>query len=551
MGDLVKLEGMTLETILSNVRTNHLGRDTKSIEQEVRANFLAHSEARAGGNVREIAEEYGLAHGKVNSWRYLGTFPLVLKPYLDSYEPDTNEKKQAFTYLLGALSRSYGTRSTEMFERTFHDAGSMERFCDSLETVLGKKAIRTAKDRRGTRDSAFVQFTLFHLTNSFDRYVENDAARIAFLQGFFDASKTSVVDAGSNKGYFVTCLDTVTIERVVKTLFEVGIYTSIDSKHTHFYIEGHDNLHKVYELKLDQNKNNRTALKRVLGDKGPQRTIERYYGIRRKAALLQEQRENMSRRSLGKEFEVEETVVGTWIADILTNGKYARRIPNAVHRYETLLAKFGFQNVHTAQQPVQRHEKIFFPINGEVYSLDPQARVTFERTYGLLGEKELQEIYGELQQPQTDSADRKYKFTLKSGVISKVSMRRAPVEYTLETVSRTNGKTTNDSELPTIVLNVGSQQYPFSPSAVKRYFAIAEIKPHPLDADEHDQLILNLQRQLAGKHSDLEFTLLNGKVVGIKYSTKSDKESMGKYRKDYSGILRNDGPSIVDRWDRS
>ena len=206
MGNLAKLEGMMLEAILSNVRTNHPGRDTKSIEQEVRANFLAHSEARAGGNVREIASEYGLAHGRVHSWRYNATFPLLLQPYLDSYEPDTNERKNAFAYLLGALSRNYGERSTMMFERTFNDAGSMSRFSSSLEKVVGTKAIITAKNRRGTKNSTFVQFALFHLIHSFDRYVENDAARIAFLKGFFDASKTSVVDVGSNRGYFINCL---------------------------------------------------------------------------------------------------------------------------------------------------------------------------------------------------------------------------------------------------------------------------------------------------------------------------------------------------------
>lgn len=351
------LEGISLENILKNVENNNCWRKKEEIaevQREAKLSYKAYVSLRSGERVARVAHDTSLGYSMLFYWKQGKFFPEILEEHRRSLLPTSHSERIAYAYLLGVYGHNHHAlkaRNTQLDRTVSNEAAALR--VENASQVFGMKARRKG-EKVCIQNKKFVKILGYCFKDRFDEFVGNDSERSIFLQGFFDASRIKVHSEEERSRYIISSTEPGTRMNLLKSLFELGIYANCRDKNQQIQIAGINNLHKLYDLKLDQKRENRIivanffrkragkkaseeARERIRGGAkektrrgtreeakegvreraGKEYSIERYYAARREAQRVFEKRGALQWKELTEKFGVEYNTLRRWVADIV------------------------------------------------------------------------------------------------------------------------------------------------------------------------------------------------------------------------------------------
>ncbi len=529
------LNGLTLDELVRNIKENNSWRPESDEEEiietvSVLSNlYKAFHEAlfKMDKLPTVIGKKFGFTESCVKQWRNRKKLARKLFPYSRCLVPSSEEEKKEFVYFLGAYSRRYGTkkRSDRVLRRHIRDSERREHFKLKAERYTGLNSPIRGEEVT-IQNKNFVEI-LKREYERLDQVVANDALRKEFLKGFFDASKISPSFDEKGLHYKISSDDEELKSFLLKCLFELGVYSKVNSYHLR--ISGED-LGVFHELGIDQNKKNRDFID---GRVKPVRhgIVGTYYAVMK--SLQSENPE--SSWELKSEFGLNShTNIIEWKKG---------HIPNRVKRYKAICDKFDYPNVYTNKGIVRRNEKVFFtdeeetyllfkdvnrdwkpvlkkrqgfiPVNGKVMYIDEHSLFMYRRQFG----GDLRGIQAELELVENGKLKSKLSgVKVEDSEIKKIN-RKYPFQDFLE-------------------LNINGESYLVLNRALSSYFSKFNLEASPLSEDNVSQIKRELKFQI-DKDEDsprlMKFDIEGNYVVNIELGT--NKLDVGKYIRMRAGVI--------------
>ncbi len=334
----------SLELLLENVETdvNNLGRKKEEIEaikREVTDQYIIAKKVRntkRWNQLLPIVDQSGIPINTLDSWRLGHTLPKLITNYIlsNTYIPKTDEEKKYFAYILGVLAYSQKpeNRNRTSLERKIGNERMFTETSHAIELLLNQELEKDSVERIRITERGFLKRLFYTFEHEFDQYVANEEQRIAFLKGFFDTGKFSPsLNPGGNYLFAIGSRDKPTIEYLLETFFELGIYPYLNPEGHTLVILGKNNIARVCDLDLVYE--NKVKAQLLLNNESKkQQEVDPiiYKAILERVASLKQESQKVDYDAIGREFGYNAKTIKNWVREKKV------KVPHIVTRYEIL-----------------------------------------------------------------------------------------------------------------------------------------------------------------------------------------------------------------------
>ncbi|MFH1276160.1 MAG: hypothetical protein ABIH82_03540 [Candidatus Woesearchaeota archaeon] len=444
--------------------------------------------------------------GSVFNWRKKGKTPPIIQENLTSWHPNTEEQSILFSYVLGMFARqARGKINKRDLRREPACFQSKIRIADRLQRLTG---LDPNFDNKILLYDSKLMGGLVHAfsVDTYREFLRNDSHRLLFLQGLFDVSQTDLYkNKNGTIGNRFNVGNPLSFEMLILSMFELGIYANFhEGANTQVNITHGVNLTKLdyLELIIDPLK-----LEKIRGSNLQRKFYgvpEQYFAIRK--SILDGTK---GWKELEDGLGVPMASAKEWCGDIfgwVSNGS----TPFNVRNYLAICARFNLPNVYEAEEPVQRHEKWFFPVGVQTYCLPIETQERYLRLVGgdIFTEDDANRIWNNL---SGQSKKKTFDFSFNGSTIDGMTFSR-------------------DSYVP-FKLRVGELSFTITPKAIVRYFATAGLEPEDLTQEHIQDIRDNVKAHLNGGSPDYEINLEDGVVtsMGLINSSAGGKKISAKF----------------------
>ncbi len=339
---------------------------------------------------------------------------------------ESGRERDALQYLLGVYVKSTPAPRKEIRRKAFYPDAvhSLERAVRAVHTQR-RIHLQFVRGRGHVQvNSLRLIRKLYEMWLNFDSHINSDGARKRFLKGYLDFSYSKVLYHNDTLEYNIHILPSTVREKLLESFFELDVYPSPHA--SRITISTYHNIVRFRALDLAPALHSKEVDRYLAAYAWPHMSLpEMYYSVRSRVAeaYRQERLHNHVQRKgrnsaggknsegafkwadISRESGIQQDTLRRWSVDIarqygdfisLGPGK-----PAVVRCYEALLTRFGLPNVYTSTVPVQRHEKLFLPINGKKYCLDRSMQQRYFQMYELphepLTEEHRRHLHSELE----------------------------------------------------------------------------------------------------------------------------------------------------------
>ncbi len=372
------LEGISLEELVRNVRNNNLWENEEWVRKEqdlVGRVYQAYLVAiKTDIPTIEISKRYRLDSGTPKNWREK-KFPKQLRSYRRSFLPENQKEREYFATLLGIIARVrvHSQLPKKTITKKIPNNQSLQEI-KLMFGILSGEETRVKREVISVSNVKFLRTLDYTLENNFERYVNDDKERLAFLRGVF--STTRLLGSGSSRVWELLCGNLEITKKLLNSFLELDIFPKIYDHGNRIAIMSGVCLEKLCKLKIIDN----PRIRRMITPPGyaPAKEIspQVYYEIRKKSKRRLDQNEKICPASITN--EVCKMSVYNKIDDD-ENQETSR----AVKRYKEVIKFLGLPNVYAADEPVQRNEKWFVPVNDEMFVVPPKIQERYAQFIGI------------------------------------------------------------------------------------------------------------------------------------------------------------------------
>ncbi|MFH1438924.1 MAG: hypothetical protein ABIG89_00010 [Candidatus Woesearchaeota archaeon] len=440
------LEGIGLQDLLQNVEDNNLWNAEEEIDRikaEVEIDYNTYVEVRKRAlraklfdnkkiKIKDLIELSGYTQETLSRWKRGEAFSRIIKPYLKSFLPKTAKERQEFAYVLGYLSFYASTGEVYRDETVIDidDTRVRKKIRVAVNNLTGRKTKGKGKNVK-IYNNHFVR-TVKHILRNEEllrRYVADDDERKSLLTGHFDNEKHNFHKSGSSKAFTVLSGSEGFSNVFQRSLFHLGVYVPIDFDGLYHIIIIRDivNLRAMLDSGVIKGKGQREEVEAYINLKQRNKkpfTVQEYYRLRyeverdygsNKANRISEEQKTLKssdeqqrvnnesvevlvknqktkRRyrtgptipleELAEKYGIGKRTFSHFVSDI-AGYSCEKSVPVVVKNYIKVCEQIGIGNVYASGAPVRLDEKVFFPVNGEVFVMTPKMQERYFKAYGL------------------------------------------------------------------------------------------------------------------------------------------------------------------------
>ncbi len=313
---------------------------------------------------------------------------------------ESERERSALQYLLGVYARSRPTVRKALRRKAFYP--DAVRSLEEALRAVHAPPLMPVGIRHIQVNSLCLTRKLYQMWHEFPSHINDDEARKRFLKGYLDFCYSAVLCHNNTLEFHIRTSLSPARERLLESFFELGIYPV--SRPSGITISTYHNIMCLRALDLAPALHNKKTDKYLAAYAWPHIALpEAYYRAREQIAAVYGKKA-VNWKKLSRELGISPDTLQRWSADIRQphrgHKSLRQTIPAVVRCYEKLLTRFGLPNVYTSLVPVQRHEKLFIPINGKKYCLDRSMQQRYFEMYELpyepLTEEHRRHLHSEL-----------------------------------------------------------------------------------------------------------------------------------------------------------
>jgi len=248
-----------------------------------------------------------------------------------------------------------------------------------------------------------------------------------FLQGYFSAGQLNL-QKYNHPGrfyYILSSSDPITIQRLLESFLEIGVYPGIDKDEYRIVIQDKVGFQALIKHRIPKPTDVKKLKEIVTKFVAKEYTPADYYHAR---SVVQQERKAGNKvvlKRLAKQLGINYGTLRYWTADL--NGKREeQQVLPIVKRYEQILSVLGLPNPYLATEPVKWRDRWLYPLEGEFYEMTPKAQAGYLKKNGIeetvFDADCAEQIFANLKRQLSGDNKRDFSFKIKGHLLTSVCL---------------------------------------------------------------------------------------------------------------------------------